>query len=263
MTKTPLISVILLDLDTPQMTHKSIKSLLEKTRGISFEIILVENGLKDSTKRYFDKNLNKIPDLKIVYSGSNLGYGPGYNLGVEHSCGKYILILSNDTLFLENSLKKLVNEYRKLSESMPLALLQPRLYLNQKKVLQRTCSKIPNAFQILQENLKFLKFFKKTEFADFKYLGWDRNSSKTVECVCAAVFMVERKIWQKIGGFDLRFKVYFEEYDLGRRIRKLKLKNYYTTKTSIIHFHDKTPVPWVIKKWIYAQSMIKYFLKYG
>lgn len=258
------ISVIILNLNDSQTTINCLKSILKYTKNISFEIVVVDNGSHISEKLKLKNSLvTKNKNIKLVFSDRNLGFGGGNNLGIKESIGNYLFILNNDTLFFENSLKKLLKEYQKLSHNHKVGLLQPRLFNDVKKTkVQQTSTQIPNTFQILQENFSFLKKFRATAFSNFRLLDWDRNSEKLVECVCGAAFFCSRLDFEKIGLFDPRFKIYFEEYDLGRRTKKLKYQNFYTTQTSIIHLQSLWPAPYWYKKLIYTMSFLRYFLKY-
>lgn len=257
------VSLIIVNHKAPEMTLESIKSIIKHSQKESFEIILVDNGSGIYSKRYFDKKLAGLKQVKTVYTGKNLGFGGGFNFGLKYARGEFVIIVSNDILFVDNAIGVFLKEYRRLSKKDKIALIQPKLYLNwQQKKLQHSAAKIPTLFQILQENFPLLRRFLSAKYAQFRYSDWDRKSSRFVECVCGASFFVKRSTWEKIGTFDQRFKVYFEEYDLGIRIKKLKLKNYYTDKTSFVHHHGKTPVSLIYKKWLYINSFIRFVLKY-
>lgn len=59
-----------------------------------YEVIMVDNASSDGSVRYTRKNY---PNVKIVESDVNLGFGKGNNLGIVNSKGDYILLLNNDT----------------------------------------------------------------------------------------------------------------------------------------------------------------------
>lgn len=256
------ISIILLNYNTPQITYNCIKSIINNTQGINFEIILVDNGSKEESRIFFDENLLGFDKLKIIYLKENIGFGAGNNVGFENSNGEYILFLNNDTLFYENSLSNLLKEYKKLSIKNKIGFIQPRLYLDVTKLsIQKTCSKIPKIFNIIQENFKIMQYIQYKDFINFRYLNWDRNSSRFVDVVCGAAMFCKRDFFKSIGKFDKRFFLYFEENDVCKRAISLGYKNYYTIKTSIIHFHNQSPRPNSSKKLIYIKSFFKYITK--
>lgn len=253
------ISIIILNYKLPEMTCACINSIIEHTQNVDYEIVLVDNGSQDNSKNIFDSNLSKISNINIIYSDINLGFGMGNNLGVNKATGDYIFILNNDTLFYENSLKILLEEFKSLSARDDIGFIQPRLYLNKEKdKVQQTNAEIPTLFELLQENIGVLQKINKERFKKFRYLDWDRNSSRFVDVVCGAAMFCKKDFFTGIGQFDKRFFLYFEEYDICQRAREKNLKNYYTTKTSIIHLHNMSPNSTWKKKRIYLESFIKY-----
>lgn len=151
-----------------------------------------------------------------------------------------------------------------------IALLQPQLFLDRAKTkIQQTCAEVPTFWRLLQENLPFLQSLDAKGFKQFRYGNWDRNSDKQVGAVCGAAIFCSKQVFDRIGGFDERFFMYFEEYDraqtlsnLSKRLRSLTHKNLYTTKTSIIHLHNQSPVISRAKKQMYLKSFVLYCCKH-
>ena len=256
------ISIIILNYKTPKLTCDCINSILQNTRYVDYEIVVVDNDSKDDSKTYLELNFSNIRHIKLIYSDKNMGFGGGNNLGVKNAGGEYLFFLNSDTLLCENSLKLLFDEFHELSRHHKIGFIQPRLYLNtEKTVIQQTCAKIPTSFDLIQENLTIFQKIRKKEFYQFRYLDWDRNSSRFVDEVCGAAMFCRRDFFEKIGKFDERFFLYFEEYDICKRALMHGYKNKYTVVTSLIHLHNKSPNPSVNKKIIYISSFLKYIFK--
>lgn len=71
---------------------------MENTKGIDFELIVVNNGSKDGTKKGLTEEAKKYSNLKVITSKTNLGFGGGNNLGYKQALGKYICFISNDVV---------------------------------------------------------------------------------------------------------------------------------------------------------------------
>ena len=106
------VSIIILNYNTPELTAQCIESIVSHTRNLNYEIILVDNGSKPESKTYFEENLLFIPQLQIIYSEHNLGFGGGNNLGYSKSRGQYLFFLNSDTIFTENTAGALYDHYR-------------------------------------------------------------------------------------------------------------------------------------------------------
>jgi len=256
------ISVIILNYKTPKMTCDCIRSLIEKNIDISYEIVVVDNNSGDDSKNYFDSILSTFKNIKIIYSIKNSGFGVGNNIGAKNSNGEYLLFLNSDTLFYENSLKLLFDVYQKISNDHRVGFIQPRLYLDkEKKNVQQTCAKIPKLIDLIQENISLFQKIRRNEYNQFRYLDWDRNSSRFVDVVCGAAMFCKKDFFETIGHFDQRFFLYFEEYDICRRARIKGYENRYSIETGLIHLYNKSPSPSMNKKMIYISSFLKYIIK--
>ncbi|MCR4663340.1 MAG: glycosyltransferase family 2 protein [Endomicrobiaceae bacterium] len=108
-----LVSIIIPCFNAVEYTKQCIESVLLQT-NVNYELILINNGSADGTKKYFDtlkkqlkpnKNLQK---TTIIQSIENLGVAKALNLGISKSTGKYICYLNNDVIVTKDWLKKMV-----------------------------------------------------------------------------------------------------------------------------------------------------------
>ncbi len=95
------ISVIIVNYNTKLLTDKAITSILQQTYDVTYEIIVVDNNSNDGSVSYLK---SKFPDVTIIPSEENLGFGKANNLGLKISKGRYILYLNSDTFFVNNAL---------------------------------------------------------------------------------------------------------------------------------------------------------------
>ncbi len=258
------ISVITINYKTPKLTTECIDSIFEHSEGVDFEIILVDNGSGSESKKYFQEKLHPRPNLKIIYSPNNLGFGGGNNLGAANATGELLFFLNNDTFFFENSLKILHDEFLEKSKKTKLGILQPRLYLNQERtIVQKTCSKTPKTREAPLVTIPTLRKIFKSKNQKFYLTNRDRNSDREVEVVCGAAMLIKTNTFEEIGKFDERFFLYFEEFDLAKRLNLKNYKSFYTTKTSIIHFENQTPKITRKKKLMSLKSLQEFIKKYA
>jgi len=99
----PEVSVIILNYNTFQLTCNCIASVIEFTKDISYEIILVDN---QSTECDADLFKDKFPFIKLIKSPENGGFAKGNNLGIGFATGELILLLNSDTYLSEDAISK-------------------------------------------------------------------------------------------------------------------------------------------------------------
>ena len=100
------VSIILVNYKTKDLTINAIKSVIEKTQGINFEIFVVDNNSKDGSIEAIEK---EFPNINIIKNPINAGFGAANNLAINQAKGKYILCLNTDTLLINNAIKIMYN----------------------------------------------------------------------------------------------------------------------------------------------------------
>lgn len=168
----------------------------------------------------------------------NVGYGAGCNLGAKKAEGKYLLFLNPDKVVLPNTLEKMVDF---MENNKDIAVLGPKLFNSEKLDLQVTSTGVLNPLSAIMAFSFLNKIFPKNLISRKYFLtDWDRNSIREVGAVSGAALMIRKDVFQKIGGFDDKFFMYFEEHDLCLRVKKTKMKIIYYSEAGIIHYGGKS-----------------------
>ena len=95
------VSVIYVNYRTIQLILDSVKSIKERTLGISYEIIVVDNACDEESFRLIK---DRYPEIICIQSVDNLGFGKGNNLGIEQAQGDFVLFLNPDTVLRNNAI---------------------------------------------------------------------------------------------------------------------------------------------------------------
>jgi hypothetical protein len=91
------------------------------------------------------------------------------------------------------------------------------------------------------------------------------NSSREIECdwVSGTALFIKKDLFEKLGGFDENFFMYFEDMDLGKRVRSLGKKVLFFPDFKIFHKGGESWGDFRLQKKHYYDSMEKYFKKYS
>ena len=100
-----LVSVIIVNYNSFALTSDCIRSVIEQTHDVDYEIILVDNASIECDP---DKFLQKFPHILLIKSKMNGGFSFGNNLGIEKASGEYILLLNSDTILTEDTISRSV-----------------------------------------------------------------------------------------------------------------------------------------------------------
>lgn len=220
-------------------------------------LFIIDNAPKDENKEILKKSkiIEYIPH-------ENTGYGSSHNIALRKSIelgADYHVILNPDIRFEKNVLKDLVS-FMELNKDAVYVL--PKVtYANGE--LQYLCKLLPTPSDLFLR--RFLPKTKWTEKKNDRYTLKHSGYDKTLNAPClSGCFMFLRcsAIRDNEIFFDDRFFMYFEDFDLIRRLHRVG-KTYYYPSVSIIHDHARESYKSKKMLKIHIQSAIKYFNKYG
>lgn len=246
------VSVIIINYNTLELTENTITSVIEKTQGIKYEIILVDNASTDGSKKYFEeKYRNKIIFLK---NKENLGFGRANNKGIEIAKGKYVFLLNSDTLLINNAIKILF-DYMELN--LEVGVCGANLYdieLNPAHSFKKELITLINEFDFFKNKIARIVLKKRL---DFNY----KDIPLEVGYITGADMFIRKKVLEESGSFDDDFFMYFEETELTYRIKKLGYIVVSVPEAKIIHLEGKSSIFKEKKIKMSFESKYKYFYK--
>ncbi len=225
------VSIIIVNYNRLDLTIECIRSIIQKTVDLSYEIVVVDNasdtGDANEIKAIF-------PEVKLVCSSINAGFAGGNNLGVASAVGKYILLLNNDAL-LKNNAIKIVHSFLTKNNRVGVAAAQLK-YPNGS--IQHSCQRFPSFWYTLLELLRVQKILGhrlggKLLFGPF----FDHQSIAYPDWVWGTFFMFPREILRKFpnGRLHETFFMYWEDVQWSMEIRKLGYKVAYIPEAEVIH----------------------------
>src|SRR5690242_20299549 len=99
------VSIIYVNWKSVNYIRQSIRSVYEHTREILLEIIVVDNASPDDD---VDSLRLEFPEVILIKSGENLGFGRANNLGAQTAQGRYLLFLNPDTKLLNPAITSMM-----------------------------------------------------------------------------------------------------------------------------------------------------------
>jgi GT2 family glycosyltransferase len=189
----------------------------------------------------------------------NIGYGPACNKGAEKGRGEYLLFLNPDTIVLPGSLEKMV-EY--LDKHPKVGVLGPQL-LDETGEIIPSSSAIPTPLMTIFSLTFLAKLFSNNHWSrEYWYQDWDRKSEKEVGAVSGAALLIRKNLFEKLGGFDEKFFLYFEEVDLCKRVREAGFKIVFNPSIKVIHYGEKSTEKGEKVNRIFSESRFYFFRKH-
>ncbi len=184
------------------------------------EVIIVDSGSTDKTAEI----LGRDERVNLVRFEENVGYGKGNNEGVKKAQGEFLFFLNPDTKVLGNSINRLLE----LAEGNPeYGIVAPKL-IERNGGVQPSARKLPTIIGAV----KGLLLGQKDEYEAY---APQVKGPTEVEAVLGAALLMKKELFEKVGGFDRRYFMYFEDLDLCRKVRRLGLRVVYDPEAEFIH----------------------------
>lgn len=193
---------------------------LKKSLSIKTEVVIVDNASNDNTVNLLEKEKGII----LIKSKENLGFSKACNLAAKRSKGKYLFFLNPDTKITKFVIEKLINFSEQTDDA---GIVAPKL-IQFNGLVQASVRKFPS----LKGAVKEYYFGIRNSFDAYVPSGMEAIS---VDAVVGAAMLIKKEIFEKVGGFEEYYFMYYEDIDLCKRIKELNLKVYYLPDVAIYH----------------------------
>ena len=211
-----IASIIMLSWNAPEFTRMAVESIRTVTR-YPHEIIVVDNGSDAATCAVLAQ-LAEQHGVRVVYNGTNLGFGAGMNVGMAHARGDVLVLLNNDVIVTEGWLEDLVGA------------------LERRRSVGCTAPRSNRVASPAQVDVSYVDTGAMHRWAAERRRvlhGRGHYAERVVVfCMC-----LDRKVIEGIGGFDPRYAIgNFEDDDLSVRVRAAGWEMFVCDDVFIHHF---------------------------
>ena len=215
----PGVSILIPAYNQLTYTLNCLKSIAENTDG-DYEVVVIDDASTDETARV----LSKVKNLHLIVNEQNMGFIESCNRGARASKGKHILFLNNDTMVAKGWLPPLLELIRRKDVGAVGSML---VYPD---------GTLQEAGSIVWNDGSARNYGRGDDPDKPEY-----NYVREVDYCPGASFLVKRDLFEKVGGFDERYKpAYKEIVDLCFSIRSLGYKVMYQPMSVVVHFEGVT-----------------------
>ncbi len=224
------LSILIVSYNTKALTLQALSSLFDHPPPVNFEVLLLDNASPDGSFQAIDQ---AFPQIKAIDHAVNVGFAAANNILAQRARGRRILLLNPDTISLEASHEELW----KFAEAEPARriwggrTLFPDLSLN-----PTSCWRRVTLWSLFCGAAGFTHLFPKSRlFSPESYGDWQRDSVADVDIVTGCFLLIDRDLWETLGGFDPAFFMYAEEADLCMRAKALGANPGISPAAEIVH----------------------------
>lgn len=245
-------SVVLFN-NNPDSISELVKSLINQ--GIEY-IYLIDNSRINSEVIY-----SKLINTEYCHCPNNPGFGAAHNLAITKSMkknGKYHFVVNPDIQLTKNVISKMV-EF--MSQDLSIGMMMPQI-LNTDGSVQYLPKLLPSPLSLINRKLSLPFGFSRQfiENYELRFVSQDKIYNCPIISGCFTLLNLE--VIRSEGGYDETFFLYFEDFDLSRRISR-NFKTLYFPFVHVTHGYDSGANKSIKLFFSFVFSAIKYFNKWG
>ncbi len=224
------LSICIVSWNTRKLLRYCLESIYAKTKGINFEIIIVDNASKDGS---IEMVSNEFPKCIIIAQQENLGFSKANNIAVKIARGRYVAFLNPDTVMKTNAFVAMVG----FMDVNPTYGATGCKLLNEDDTIQFTCARsFPTPFKRFCFLTLLNRIFPASIcFSTSEMEYWDHKNSRDIDCLSGACMVLRKDVVERLGAFDETYFMYGEDIELCYRIRKNGWSIYYNANEEIYH----------------------------
>jgi len=216
------ILTVIVNHNGKNLLEKNLPYIL-KTEGVTFDICVVDNNSSDASTSFLGK---EYPQIKVVKTDENLGYGRAHNLAIQrYSDYDCYVFMNNDIRVTPDWLVKMLKVFD-IKEKV--GAVGPKILLSNKKdgrdVINSAGMDINNHYMAYDRY--------EGAYDEAQY-----SVTEKVDGICGAVMLVPKEVLEKVKGFHPNMFLYYEDVDLSLRIRDAGYDVYYCGESVVYHDH--------------------------
>jgi N-acetylglucosaminyl-diphospho-decaprenol L-rhamnosyltransferase len=213
--RTPRLDIIIVNWNAGPQIAECVKSIAAAdTHGLSLDrVVIVDNGSTDGSA---DLTAPRGLRLEVMRNRENRGFAAACNQGAARSSADYLLFLNPDTLLAADSLAVPIT-FLEQPDHQRVALAGIQL-VDDEGHIARSCARRPTP-AMFAAKMTGIDRLSGGRVRTHIMSDWSHDSTRVVDHVIGAFYLVRRRVFEALHGFDERFFVYLEDVDLSMRIR--------------------------------------------
>lgn len=222
-----MLTTLLVSFNTRDLLSPCLQALAAARAALGpSPVVVVDNASKDGSAEYLER---LHPDVQLIRSKVNLGFGRANNLALPRFEGKYLLLLNTDAFVPPEALTKTVAY---MESSPECGILGVRL-IGRDGDLQPSCRYFPTPYNTFLARTGLQRWLPRTRMIDD--MTWAHDTVRECDWVPGCFYLLRREMVEQIGLFDPRFFLYYEEVDHCFAAKAANWKVVYYPHVSVVH----------------------------
>ena len=256
--KTIDLSISIVSYNVKRLLGLCLESIKTHTQGISYQVIVVDNGSRDGTVVMLAE---KFPWVKVIANRNNQGFAAAQNKGLGMGRGRYLFSLDSDTYITEDAFTSMV----RFMDQHPAAGAAGAKLLSPDGVRQYSRRRFPPSIWPVFYRGSFLKNIipPSAQVRYYEMSDIELDSETEVDWVYGGNIIFRRQALEQMGLFDERFFIYCEDIDISYRLQEHGWKRYFVPEARIFHYGQQGTRQIKVRSYLrHVKSYLTLFHKY-
>jgi GT2 family glycosyltransferase len=222
----PDVSVIIVNYDTSHLLERCFAALEAGRGNLQLQIIVIDNASHDSSVEILRARFRSV---ELIENSVNVGFGRANNQALPKVRGRFVLLLNTDAFVSRDTLPKTLS----YMEAHPSCGVLGTKLVGDDGVLQPSCRYFPTPWNLFINATGLHRLFPTVRLVDDMSL----NDATERECdwVPGCYYLIRREVIDRVGLFDPRYFMYYEEVDHCRAVREAGWNITYYPYSSVVH----------------------------
>lgn len=257
------LSILIVNWNTKDLLRDCLQSIFSSVKNIAFEVIVVDNNSHDKS---FEMVREDFPEATLIRNRENAGFAKGNNQAYSASRGRVVALLNPDTIVYPNTFEKMIDYL----DSQPAVGAVSCKFISPDGSLQyEYFRKFPTVRSIFFRYTNLGRsvdsnFYRGKALDRFFYKERAFTETETIEQPGAVCLVMRRPLIERIGLFDEKLPIFFNDVDLCKRIWNEGYSIHVLSDTHITHLGGSSfanrPQRELVKEW--HHGMVYYFRKH-
>lgn len=220
----PCVSILIIARHGLNTTRACLESVFAMARSsMPCEIIVIDDASTDGTADYLQSLGSSV---RVIHNSSKKSFSQNNNQAAREALGEFLCLLNDDTVVTEGWLEKM----------LAIQNQDPHVGLVGNRHLDSKTGQIRHAGMVFNTHGRPLPLYTKQP-ANF----WPALINQEFQILKATCWLVRKRLFLELGGFDTDFENGYEDTDFCLRVRQRGYKCFYAAESVI--YHAMGPVP--------------------
>jgi N-acetylglucosaminyl-diphospho-decaprenol L-rhamnosyltransferase len=225
------VHIVIVNWNTGRYLTECLESIIlaERADVTIARVTVVDNASSDESA----KSLDDLPlPLELVHNSRNVGFAAASNQGAADSTADYLLFLNPDTRLFPDTLAA-VTAFMDSEQAADIGICGVQVVGGDGSPAI-SCARFPT-LRVLLAEMTGLHLVLPQLFPGHQLTAAETTQSQLVDQVIGAFYLVRRDLFARLGGFDERYFLYFEEVDFALRACQQGTRSYFLKEAEVFH----------------------------